>query len=79
VRQFVPRRDQQVCVILKIKIVDELLPFYVGFDTEVSVGQVIQFLRTLCTERKECIMWRLCVLIWTQPQWLNCLLDFHEI
>jgi len=33
----------------------------VGFDIEVSVGQVIQFLGTLCTKRKECIMWRLCV------------------
>jgi hypothetical protein len=52
VRQFVPTLDQQVCVILKIKIVDELLPFYVGFDIEVSVLQVIQFLRTLVYRKK---------------------------
>lgn len=65
-RQFVPTLDQPVCIISKIKIGDELFPFYVEFDIEVSVGQVIQFLGTLCTERKACIMWRL---------WLNCLFD----
>jgi len=59
-RQFVPALDQQVCIILKIKIGDELFPFYMWFDIELSVGQVIQVLRTLCTERKEFIMWRLC-------------------
>ena len=76
-RQFVPARDQQVCIILKIKICDELFPFYVWFDIEVSVWQVIQFLRTLY--RKKGMYYVETVLIWSQPQWLNCLLDLHEV
>lgn len=71
-RQFVPAHDQQVYIILKIKIGDELFLFYVWFDIRLSGGQVVRFLGTLYKERKECVMWRMCVFIWTQPQWLNC-------